>query len=258
LFTSTCANAFLKTKKIEQLAQIVHYYLLARKNKLASLSKNHYTTKERCLMTSIANETNVIQTEQNWKNWKDEELLTEYRYTGVREAFDELVHRYERELYNYLYRYLGNAANAEDAFQKTFLTIMEECDKFDASKKFRPWLYKIATNKAIDCLREKKRFSVVSIDVPQGADENSCTIAEIIQGKELQPFEEPMAREIAGKVREAVAALPDQMRQVVYMVYFQGLSYREAAEVIGVHNSTMAGRMKHAITKLNFSLRNVG
>ena len=210
-------------------------------------------------MIRIANETTALTTAGcQWNNWTDEELLLEYRCTGIREAFEELVCRYERELYNYLYHCLGNVANAEDIFQKTFLTVLEECGKFDASRKFRPWLYRIAANKAADCHREKKRFSTVSIDAQQRNEADPCCIAEIIAGNEPEPFEEPMDREIAGKVREAVAALPEPMRQAVYMVYFQGMSNQEAADIIGIHSSTLSLRMKSAVMKLNFLLKNVG
>jgi RNA polymerase sigma-70 factor (ECF subfamily) len=67
-----------------------------------------------------------------------------------------------------------------------------------------------------------------------------------------------MDREIAGKVREAVEQLPKQLKQAVYMVYFQGLTYREAADAVGIHFTTLSQRLQHAVNKLNFLLKNVG
>ena len=209
-------------------------------------------------MFRIANETTTLTAGNTWANWTDEDLLLEYRYTGIREAFEELVHRYERELYNYLYRYLGNSANAEDVFQKTFLAVLRGCSTFEAGREFRPWLYRIATNKAIDHQRTARHFSTVSIDTVWGDDANACSLADITAGNEPEPFEDPMDREIAGKVREAVNALPEAMKQAVYMVYFQGLSCREAADAVGIHYATLSQRLKHAIGKLNFLLKNVG
>jgi RNA polymerase sigma-70 factor (ECF subfamily) len=208
-------------------------------------------------MFRTTNEKTTV-TECSWTNWTDEELLLEYRCTGIRETFEELVHRYERELYNYLYHYLGNATHAEDVFQKTFLAVLEGCDTFKACREFRPWLYRIARNTAVNLLREAKHFSVVSIDAPMGNDSEDYCIANTIVGNEPEPFEDPMDKEIAGKVRKAVDSLPEQMRQAVYMVYFQGLSYREAADAVGVHFGTLSDRMKLAIKKLNFLLKNVG
>jgi RNA polymerase sigma-70 factor (ECF subfamily) len=196
----------------------------------------------------------------SWTDWTDEELLLEYRCTGIREAFEELVRRYERELYGYIYRYLGHSANADDVFQKTFLAVLEECDKFEAGRKFRPWLYTIATNKAVDHLRKAKTKcrSTISIDAPLGSNSEAYCIADSLAGSEPEPFEAPMDREIALKVREAVDALPDQMRQAVYMVYFQGLSYREAAAAAGIHYCALSLRVHKAVKKLNFLLKNVG
>jgi RNA polymerase sigma-70 factor (ECF subfamily) len=224
------------------------------KANLHHLQKIITLQQERWIMFRIANET-TAPTECQWENWADEELLLEYRSTGVREAFDQLVHRYERELNHYLYRHLGNSANAEDVFQKTFLAVLKDCDQFDASREFRPWLYKIATNKAIDYQREAKHFRVIS----QVEDDSEAgSIADNIVGNEPEPFEGPMDREIAGKVREAVGKLPKSLKQAVYMVYFQGMTCREAADVIGVHYTTLALRVNRAVGKLNFLLKNVG
>jgi len=211
-------------------------------------------TKGRWIMFRIANETTTLNGCQ-WKNWTDEDLLLEYRCTGVRQAFEELVYRYERELYNYLYRYLGNSADAEDVFQKTFLAVLRSCDKFDASRKFRPWLYTIATNEAINCQRKAKRFRVISQIVDNSDD---YSIVDSIKSNEPEPFAGQMDREIASKVREAVAQLPKQLKQVVYMVYFQGMTYREAADAVGIHFTALSLRLKKAVGKLNFMLKNVG
>ena len=205
-------------------------------------------------MFRIADETTTL-TECQWTTWSDEDLLLEYRCTGIREAFEEIVHRYERELYNYLYRYLGNSANAEDVFQKAFLAVLKGCNKFDASRKFRPWLYTIATNEAINFQRKAKQFRVIS---QIEDDSETHSIADSVVGNEPEPFEEQMDREIAGQVREAVEKLPKQLKQAVYMVYFQGLTYREAADAVGIHFTTLSLRLQNAVGKLNFLLKNVG
>jgi len=197
----------------------------------------------------------TTQTESQWKNWTDEDLLMEYRCTGIREAFEELVHRYERALYQYLYRHLGNAANAEDVCQKTFLLVLKGCDKFDDSRKFRPWLYTIATNEAINIQRKTKQLRAIS---QVENDSNVYSIVDNLVGNEPEPFEEQMDREVAAKVREAVKKLPKQLKQAVYMVYFQDLTYREAADAVGVHFTTLSYRLQNAVQKLNFLLKNVG
>src|SRR5690606_15574893 len=87
-----------------------------------------------------------------------------YRDSGDRRHFGRLVNRYERELYNYLRRYLGDAEMAEDVFQAAFLQVHLKCHTFEEGRRFRPWLYTIATNQAIDAQRRTKRHKMVSLD----------------------------------------------------------------------------------------------
>src|SRR4051812_4797069 len=89
----------------------------------------------------------------HWTEMSDEQLLVAYRSQGEAAAFETLVHRYERELYSYLFRYLGDAAMAEDAFQATFLQVHLKRDQFEEGRKVRPWLYTIATHQSIDAQR---------------------------------------------------------------------------------------------------------
>src|SRR5687768_2484476 len=74
----------------------------------------------------------------------DEQLLLRYRDDGDRRAFEDLVRRYEQELFSYLRRYLGDPGMAEDVFQAAFLQVHLKCGAFEADRKFRPWLYTIA------------------------------------------------------------------------------------------------------------------
>src|SRR5436190_2164028 len=101
---------------------------------------------------------------------EDEELFLKFRESRNRELFTELVRRYERELYAYLRRYLGNAEMAEDVFQATFMQVYLKRDHFDEGRRFRPWLYAIATNQAIDSQRKARRHRMASIDRATGGE----------------------------------------------------------------------------------------
>src|ERR1051326_6570522 len=81
------------------------------------------------------------KTAVDWSQKTDEELLLAHRLHGRREAFEMLVHRYEREIYSYLRRYLSDATLAEDVFQATFLQLHLKADQFEEGRKVRPWLY---------------------------------------------------------------------------------------------------------------------
>lgn len=190
-------------------------------------------------------------------SWSDEELLLEYRSLGDRRAFDELVHRYERELYNYLRRYLGDAEMAEDAFQGTFLQVHLKCDRFEPGRRVRPWLYTVATNQAIDAQRRDRRHRMVSLDrrcTGKGEDGSTGSLVELLDGEYAGPVEQLESAEQAREVRRAVEQLPESLREVLLLVYYQGLKYREAADVLSIPVGTVKSRLHAAIRRLNQAL----
>ena len=183
----------------------------------------------------------------------DEDLLSAYRDHADRLAFDELVHRYERELYSYLRRYLGDASMAEDAFQSAFLQVHLKCDQFDRGRKFRPWLYTIATNQAIDAQRRNKRHRSVSLDRNTKHDGNDDlgSLMNLLISREPSPDDRAEAVQQSEWIRGAVKTLPDALREAVNLVYYQGLKYREAADVLNIPVGTVKSRLHSAILKLN-------
>ena len=192
-----------------------------------------------------------------WAEWSDEGLLLEYRAEGDREAFEELVHRYERELYNYLRHYLGDAEMAEDAFQAAFLQVHLKCEKFEPGRKVRPWLYTVATNQAIDAQRRNRRHRMVSLDrrsAGRGEEEEAGSLVDLMDGQEASPAERLESDEQRRYVRKAVDRLPNSLRQVLLLVYYQGLKYREAAEVLSIPVGTVKSRLHAAIRRLEHSL----
>jgi len=182
----------------------------------------------------------------------DEELLIRYRETGNREFFSELVSRYERELYSYLRRYLGDAQMAEDVFQAAFLQIHLKCEQFEAGRRFRPWLYTIATNQAIDAQRRNRRHRMVSLDraMTNDGSDDAGRLADLLVGEDPDPLDSVAKLERGEWVQQALDGLSDQMKRVVVLVYYQGLKYREAAEVLSIPVGTVKSRLHAAIAKL--------
>lgn len=195
-----------------------------------------------------------------WLEAADEELLQRYCQHGDRQAFAALVHRYERELYSYLRRYLGDSAMAEDAFQATFLQLHLKCDQFEEGRKVRPWLYTIATNQAIDAQRRNKRHRLVSLDrrnTHENEDELGALI-ELLVSKETGPAAQLEAEERQAWVRQAIQELPETLSNAVNLIYYQGLKYREAAEILDVPVGTVKSRLHTAILKLNEAWNGAG
>ena len=181
----------------------------------------------------------------------DEELLLEYRMTGGSACFETLVKRYERELYNYLRRFLNNQVLAEDAFQATFMQVHLKCHLFDDQRKVRPWLYTVATNQAIDIQRRNRRHKLVSLDRPYRVQHNELgTLVDVLSGKEGEPVSGLEQGERKEWIRQAVAALPEQLRSAVKLVYFRGMKYREAADELAVPVGTVKSRLHSAVKRL--------
>ncbi|MHB8971518.1 MAG: RNA polymerase sigma factor [Pirellulaceae bacterium] len=189
--------------------------------------------------------------QQSDRHESDERLLLEYRRTGHRELFADLVRRYERELYNYLRRYLGDTGMAEDAFQATFLQVHLKCDQFEEGRRFRPWLYTIATNQAIDAQRRNKRHRMVSLDRVGGEGDEVGKLVDLLVSTDGDPLDHVTQYERGEWVREAMDELSDQMRSVVQLVYYEGMKYREAADVLSIPVGTVKSRLHSAIAKLN-------
>lgn len=183
----------------------------------------------------------------------DELLLQQYCQSGDRTVFEILMRRYEREIFSYLRRYIGNAELAEDAFQGTFLQVHLKCDQFDSARRFRPWLYAIATNQAIDVQRRLKRHRSVSLDssAPADADPRGGSWAAKLVGDAADPADVAGSLEERRWVQEAVAGLGDSLERVIQLVYFQGLKYREAADVLGIPVGTVKSRVHAAVQRLS-------
>jgi len=187
--------------------------------------------------------------ENPWSTWPDEDLLVEYTRKESREAFEELVHRYERPLYSYLCRYLGDTGLAEDAFQATFLAVHLRRRQFDPRRRFRPWVYRIATTRAIDLFRKNRRHSRIGLDAwrrghDPGAD--GQPLEDLPDVRALPPSDRLEATEDRQKLRRLVDSLPARLRDVVVLTTQRGLACQEAADTLGIPVGTVKSRLNHA------------
>jgi RNA polymerase sigma-70 factor (ECF subfamily) len=183
----------------------------------------------------------------------DEELLAQF-CLGQTEAFGVLIKRYEKELYGYLQRYLGDRTLADDVFQNTFLQLYTKIGTYETGKPVRPWLYTIATHQAIDALRRNGRHPTLSLDQGKGAkadrDGQVGALIDLVESRGNDPLESVVGDERRQRIRDSVEQLPDFMRQVVILAYYQGLKYREIAEILDVPVGTVKSRLHAALVKL--------
>lgn len=176
----------------------------------------------------------------------DAQLLQAHR-TGDSDAFETLVRRYRPELLPYLIRFVRGRAAAEDVFQETFLQIHLSADSFDVSKRFKPWLYTIASNKARDLLRKNKRRHTVPLSAGVGRDGDGPAFVDLMDSGLPRPADIAADRDIAERVRETVEDLPDHLREVLLLAYFQQFAYREIAEMLSIPLGTVKSRLHAAV-----------
>ncbi len=146
----------------------------------------------------------------------DEDLLSRF-CRGQADAFGVLLHRYERELYGYLRRYLGDSSLAEDVFQNTFLQLYLKSGQYETGRPVRPWLYTIATHQAIDALRRNARHQILSLEQKrdEGSDGELRSLLDTLESRGPAPLDNLSAQERKEKVRASVDRLPDFLRDVV-------------------------------------------
>jgi len=187
------------------------------------------------------------------KQLSDEELMGGYREDGQAALFNELVHRYERELYRYLARYLGDQTAAEDIFQNTFLQVHLKRGLFENGRPFRPWLYAIATHQAVDALRKAGRHPTVSLDQRISSargDSETGNLIDLLISTTDNPLAGLQESERQQWVRDSIARLPDALRQTLILAYHQDLKYREIAEFLKIPVGTVKSRLHAALEKL--------
>jgi RNA polymerase sigma-70 factor (ECF subfamily) len=188
-----------------------------------------------------------------WSAWRDEDLLLEYTRKGSGDAFAELVHRYQRPLYIHLRRYLGDAGLVEDALQATFLAVHLRRGQFDPRRRFRPWVYCIATTRAIDLYRRNRQpggHSPGARRQGRSADAKGWSLEDLPDARAVPPLEQLEAGEDRQKLWRVVDALPPHLREVLVLIVFRGAAYQEAADTLEIPLGTVKSRMHEALRRL--------
>jgi RNA polymerase sigma-70 factor (ECF subfamily) len=177
--------------------------------------------------------------------WTDEALLEAY-VQGDRVALKELVRRYSNELVHFLTRFLGSRAAAEDVFQETFLQIHLSADTFDTERRFKPWLFTIAANKARDYHRKHGRRAPVSLSAAVG-DEEGQRYVDLL-GADLPAPDDPILdAERSRLVKAVVDSMPAHLREILLLSYFQRMSYKQIATTLEIPLGTVKSRLHTAV-----------
>ena len=181
------------------------------------------------------------------KNQTDAELFARYA-AGEEAAFRELVSRYKNSLYAFLRHFLNQQDLIEDVFQETFLQLFTSRDSFDTKRPLRPWLFTIAANKAKDALRKQQRTGTTTIGTI--ADSQEMTFDDVLDtlaSDETMPYDELEDGEIASQVRQVIADMPENLREILILAYFNKFSYKQMARILSIPIGTVKSRLHTAV-----------
>ena len=175
----------------------------------------------------------------------DERLLSAF-IEGDETMFSELVHRYEKPLYAFISRIIGETGDASDLFQETFVRVYQNAGSFRSESRFKTWLYAIAANLCRSRIRKQRREASVSIEDAARLSASRPGPPGALDAKEI-------GRRVAGAVRE----LPLEQGEVVVLRVYEEMSYAEIADALERPLGTVKSQMRRAVTKLRGSLRDI-
>ena len=173
---------------------------------------------------------------------------------GDDSAFEYLVQKYRRPMVSFMYRMARNPAAAEDLAQEIFLRVYRSRESYEPSAKFSTWLYRIATNLAVNYARDTRHDrpeNTVSIDEP---DEETGLTLDVPDGS-LTAEEAILRRERMVAIRQRVEALPERQRMAVIMHKYQQMDYRQIAEVMKLSESATKSLLFRAYETLRVQLK---
>ena len=176
----------------------------------------------------------------------DEALLDGYVH-GDREAFTELIGRYRNQLLHFLIRFLGSRSAAEDVFQETFIQVHLSAETFDVTRRFKPWLFTIAANKARDYHRKHGREPTVSLSAPMNREQDGRPYVDLLEADLPGPTAPILDAERSRLVKGVVDSMAAHLREILLLSYFQRLSYNQIADTLEIPLGTVKSRLHTAV-----------
>ncbi len=172
--------------------------------------------------------------------------LVDAHMGGDTESFEILVLRYGKSVYAFATHLVGNAAEAEDVTQETFIKAWRHLDKFDIEKNFKTWLFAIAKNSAFDTLRKKRTIPFSRFEDESGNN----MLLETLTDPEPIPDEIFAKLEAADALHDALPKLSPDMRAVLSLYYGEELTFREIGEILGKPLDTVKSQHRRACIML--------
>ncbi len=170
----------------------------------------------------------------------DEEIAIAVQ-KGQHDDFAILAQRYTQKLTKYTLRYVGTQDAAHDIIQDVMIKAHQKINTFDATRKFSPWIYRIAHNESVNYLKKHRSHTKVSLDTQLSLDDQRA-LADV----ELSSLDAWFERELKEQMHEAIGQLPDHYAEVIHLRYIEELSYKEIAEILDKPTSTVGTLVRRA------------
>ena len=172
--------------------------------------------------------------------------------TGDQRAFKLLVERYQRKVYGVALGMLKDKEEARDVAQDAFIKVYKYLDHFKGDASFYTWLYRITVNICIDVMRKKggKKNEHVEFDESIDMDTSEANLGALGSRLGTNPQKSALRRELAEKIDEALAQVPEKHRAILLLREIEGMSYEDLARTLDVPKGTVMSRLFHARMKV--------
>jgi RNA polymerase sigma-70 factor, ECF subfamily len=180
----------------------------------------------------------------------DEQLVARI-LAGHGQDFEELVRRHQGAIHNFLLRMVRDPEEALDLSQEVFLKVFCSLERFDPRFRFTTWMYRIASNAAIDLIRKRRPWAVTSLDAPAGEDSGP---SREVAGTSPTPEQFLEARETQSHIEDALQSLPEEYREVLLLRHQGERRYDEIARITGLPIGTVKNRIFRAREMLRRSM----
>jgi RNA polymerase sigma-70 factor (ECF subfamily) len=174
----------------------------------------------------------------------EDSILIERIKQGDLSAFDELIARYEKQVYSFAYRMAQNYDDANDIASEAFIKVFQAINKFRGDSNFSTWVFRIVTNTYLDKKKRSKAHLNVAID--EYVELNESSVAKQFEDPAPDPLEMMEESERKDIILDAINQLPDYQRIIIDLFHLQGLSYEEIAEVVSLPIGTVKSRLNRA------------
>lgn len=179
--------------------------------------------------------------------------------SGDARAFATLVQRHRQPVFNFILRYVGHRQRAEDVLQETWLKVVRSSSEWQPKARFTTWVYTIARNLCVDSARKESFRKTESLDAPTGPDDDGRALGETVPDEAgAGPDRAAHNVRLRPMLERALLALPVEQREVFLLREYQGIGFKEIAEVTGVNENTVKSRMRYALEGLRKRLAELG